>query len=89
MNPGMSMMQLYYSLLTQVSKKLYWIKHYLSVFVHRSKRRCSVNVEKKILSFLALVTFYFSLICLQNKYCEFRSLTDQWIRAKRIPTYTL
>lgn len=47
MNPGMSMMQLYYSLLTQVSKKLYWIKHYLSVFVHRSKRRCSVNVEKK------------------------------------------
>ena len=47
MNPGMSMMQLYYSLLTQVSKKLYWIKYYLSVFVHRSKRGCSVNVEKK------------------------------------------
>lgn len=54
MNPGMSMMQLYYSLLTQVSKKLYWIKHYLSVFVHRSKRRCSVNVEKKNSAFFSV-----------------------------------
>lgn len=54
MNSDMSMMQLYYSLLTQVSKKRYWIKHYLSVFVHRSKRKCSVNVVKKNSVFLSV-----------------------------------
>ena len=37
MNPGMSMMQLYYSLLTQVSKKLYSIKHNLYLFIDLSE----------------------------------------------------
>ena len=59
MNPGMSMMQLYYSLLIQVFKKLYWIKHYLSVFVHRSKRGCSVNAEKNNSVFLSVGYIFF------------------------------